>query len=58
MENEGLVVTSSGRRQSSRRTKGKAPVRYVDENFAKFMLEDVDIEALEDSTSSSDSTAE
>lgn len=41
MEQRGSVVTEGGVRRSMRITKGKAPTRYVDEDYAELMLEDI-----------------
>lgn len=41
MEQRGSVVTETGVRRSMRSTKGKAPQRYVDEDYADLMLEDI-----------------
>ena len=40
------VVPEGGLRRSTRSTKGKAPVKYMDEYYVDFMLEDVDVEAV------------
>jgi len=41
MEMRGSILTDTGVRRSMRTTKGKAPVRYVDEDYAELMLEDI-----------------
>jgi hypothetical protein len=41
MEQCGSVVNEAGVRRSTRTTKGKAPQRYVDEDYAELMLEDL-----------------
>ena len=48
------AVIEQGCRRSTRSTKGRPPVKYVDKHFAAYMLDDVDIEAvLQDSESDS-----
>ena len=42
MEQEGLITTSCGLRRSARVYKGRAPVRYVDEDYVGLMTSDVD----------------
>jgi hypothetical protein len=37
----GSVITPAGVRRSMRANKGKAPTRYVDEDYAELMLEDM-----------------
>ena len=59
MEQLGSVITVEGVRRSTRATKGKAPTRYVDEEYADLMLEDLTAEdkaqlAAEFSSSSSE----
>jgi hypothetical protein len=44
MEQLGSVITVEGVRRSTRATKGKAPTRYVDEEYADLMLEDLTAE--------------
>lgn len=44
MEQLGSVITAEGVRRSTRATKGKAPTRYVDEEYADLMLEDLTAE--------------
>lgn len=43
----GSVMTDTGVRRSMRSNKGRAPVRYVDEDYAALMLEDVGSEDRE-----------
>lgn len=43
----GSVITSTGVRRSMRSNKGRAPIRYVDEDYVELMLEDVDSEDRE-----------
>ena len=43
----GSVITDTGVRRSMRSNKGRAPVRYVDEDYAELMLEDVGSEDRE-----------
>lgn len=66
MEMYGSVMTDTGVRRSMRTNKGRAPVRYVDDDYAELMLEDVaseDRDALarelsdEDDDASSDADA-
>jgi hypothetical protein len=42
MEQEGLITTENGLRRSARINKGRAPVRYVDEDYIGLMTSDVD----------------
>ncbi len=42
MEHEGSVFTSTGIRRSMRTSKGRAPLRYVDDDYVGLMTEDVD----------------
>lgn len=44
MERLGTVITQEGVRRSTRSTKGRAPTRYVDEEYAELMLEDLTAE--------------
>lgn len=53
----GSIITDTGVRRSMRSNKGRAPVRYVDDDYAELMLEDVaseDREALVRELSDSD----
>ena len=42
MEQQGLITTETGLRRSARANKGRAPVRYVDEDYIGLMISDVD----------------
>lgn len=48
LENEGIVTDASGLRRSMRVSKGRAPARYVDEEYVGLMTEDIgsDIDRL------------
>lgn len=57
LEQCGSIVNDQGVRRSARANKGKAPTRYVDEEYAELMLEDLtpaDRAQLERELSSSD----
>jgi hypothetical protein len=41
LESHGIVLNSEGLRRSSRLTKGKPPVKYVDEDYLQLMTEDI-----------------
>lgn len=48
LENEGIVTDATGLRRSMRVSKGRAPARYVDEEYVGLMTEDIgsDIDRL------------
>ena len=48
MESRGIVVGTDGVVRSTRSTRGKRPVQYVDDSYAEMMLDDVgsDIEHM------------
>lgn len=41
LENQGIVLNSQGLRRSTRVTKGKPPVKYVDDEYLNLMTEDI-----------------
>ena len=49
MEAEGSILTSGGVRRSMRNSKGRAPTRYVDEEYVDLMTGDVDMEHIDTS---------
>ena len=58
MEMAGSVIMESGVRRSMRANKGKAPTRYVDEDYATLMLEDVSPEEQAELFTTSDEEEE